>query len=92
MKTKRASIFTKLVVLGLTLYAVVSLVDLRGKLLRAEEEKQALAGAVQAQAQENAALSYEIEHSDDADTIASFARDRLGLVMPNEKIFYPSGG
>ena len=37
---------------------------------------------------ENAELEYDIEHAGDPEIIAEIARDKLGLVMPDEKIFY----
>ena len=38
--------------------------------------------------QENAELEYDIDHAGDPETIAAIAREKLGLVMPGEKIFY----
>jgi cell division protein FtsB len=40
----------------------------------------------------NAALEYDIEHSDDDEVIADIARDTLGFIYPGEKIYYDSGG
>ena len=38
--------------------------------------------------EENAALEYQIAHSEDDETKEEIARDKLGLVKPGEKIFY----
>ena len=36
----------------------------------------------------NAAVAYEIAHSDETETLESIARDRLGLVLPGETVYY----
>jgi len=38
--------------------------------------------------EENAALEYQIAHSEDDETKEEIARDKLGLVKAGEKIFY----
>ena len=88
MKLKRASIFTKIVILALAVYAVISLFNLQGKVNEALAEKSRLENEVKQLSQINAELEYEIAHSDDDSTIEDIARDKLGLVKPGEKIFY----
>lgn len=88
MKFRRASIFTKIVVLVLAVYAIVTLVSLRGRIDRAEEQTAALAAQVEDKRQSNSSLAYDIEHSGDPDVIADIARNKLGLVMPGEQVFY----
>jgi cell division protein FtsL len=34
------------------------------------------------------ALQYEIEHRNDPETIESIAREKLGLKLPGERVFY----
>ena len=36
----------------------------------------------------NAAVKYEIEHNGETETIESIARDKLGLVLPGETVYY----
>ncbi|MGN1001522.1 MAG: septum formation initiator family protein [Oscillospiraceae bacterium] len=88
MKLKKASIFTKIVILALILYAGVSLSGTKDRIARAETERAQLQEQVDAALQENAELRYDIEHAGDPETIAEIARTKLGLVMPGEKIFY----
>ena len=88
MKLKRASIFTKIVIAALAVYALISLADLQAKVTEAMTERQQLQQQLQQLSQENAELEYEIAHSDDDETIENIARDKLGLVRPGEKIFY----
>ena len=88
MKLKRASIFTKIVILALIVYATVMLVNTRQQAARAEADRAALQAQVDAMLRENAELQYDIEHADDPEVIAGIARSKLGLVKPGEKIFY----
>ena len=76
VKTKKASLLTKLVVLALLIGAATAQSDL------AEAEAQ-----VAAQKQVNADLSDAVENSDDPDRQADIARGKLGLVEPGEYIF-----
>ena len=88
MKLKRASIFTKIAILALIVYATVMLVNTRQQAARAEADRAALQAQVDAMLRENAELQYDIEHADDPEIIAGIARSKLGLVKPGEKIFY----
>lgn len=91
MKLRKASIFVKIVILALAGYAIVSMMSLKVKLAEAESYREDLVKAVAQMEQENAGLRYDIEHSSDDETIADIAREKLGLVMPGEKIFYDIG-
>jgi len=53
------------------------------KLARAEAER-----LVQEQAAKNDDLQYIIDHGNEDAIIEDIARDKLGLVMPGEKVFY----
>ena len=88
MKFKRASIFTKIVILALIVYATVLLTDTRSQIREAEAHQAQLQTRVDALLQENAALRYDIDHAGDEEIIAEIARGKLGLVLPGEKIFY----
>ena len=88
---KRQGIATKLVVVILIVYAVVTLINLQTRIDDAEREKAALAAAVADKSATNEALRYEIEHSGDPATLEEVARDKLGLVLPGEQIFYDIG-
>jgi len=88
LKKRKASIITKLVVLAVIGYAVVTLVSLSAKIETAESARQALQKEVEQKREQNAALAYSIEHSDEVETIKKVAREKLGLAMPGEIIFY----
>ena len=80
MKFKKASIFTKLVIAALMMYALISLVVVHQRTAQLQQ--------VSEMTQSNAELQYQIDHSDDDDMRESVAREKLGLVKPGEKIFY----
>ena len=88
MKLKRSSIFMKIVILALLVYAGISLVNSKNRIALAEADRASLQSRVEAVQRENAELEYDIAHAGDPDTIASIARAKLGLVLPGEKIFY----
>lgn len=91
MKTKKAGLLTKIVVLALLIYMSITLLDLRSQIRTAEAERDARQQAVNEQLQTNAALSGMLEQSDDPSALEDIARDRLGLVKPGEKVFYDIG-
>ena len=88
MKFKRASIFSKIVIVLLVVYACVSLIRTRTQITQARQEQVQVQQQVTDLTQENAEISYDIEHAGDDSTIESIARTKLGLVKPGEKIFY----
>ena len=91
MKTKKAGLLTKLVVLALLIYLSITLLDLRGQIREAEAERDARQQEVDQQLQTNLALSSMLEKSEDPEALEDLARDRLDLVKPGEKVFYDVG-
>lgn len=88
MKLKRAGIITKVLLLAIVLYAAVRLAMVHSETKRLEAQISQLEQQTQQLTEENAALEYQIEHSEDDETKEEIARDKLGLVKPGEKIFY----
>lgn len=88
MKLKRSSIFTKIVILALIVYGAVMLINTRNQVAAAEADRAALQARVDEMAQKNAELEYDIVHAGDPEIIADVARNKLGLVLPGEKVFY----
>jgi len=91
MKLKRTGILTKVVILVLAAYIIVSLLAVKSKVAQAEAYRAELEEQLSLAEQENAGLLYAIEHSTDDATIEDVAREKLGLVKPGEKIFYDIG-
>ena len=90
MKLKKAGIITKIVVIALLIYGLVTLVVLSGKIGDIKAEQNLLRQEAQELEIRNAELDYAIEHSTDDDVISDIARDELGLVQPDEQVFYDS--
>jgi cell division protein FtsL len=87
MKTKRAGLSTKLVLLILMLAVALALLSVRARLEQAQEQLDAVKLQVQAQTGINEALRQDIAQSDSAQNVADIAREKLDLVEPDEKVF-----
>ncbi len=90
MKIRRFGIVIIMALVFVTLmgYAVVSLSKMNTRIAEAEKARDALAAEAQALAVENASLEYEIEHCTDLDMIEKVAREKLGLILPGEIVYY----
>ena len=88
MKRKKSSILTKIIIAALLIYASVTLVTLFAKIESAQAGQEQLKAEVADTAAEVAEMEYAIENKSDADVIEDVARDKLGLVMPDEEIYY----
>ena len=88
MKLKKAGIITKAVIIALVIYALTSLVTVRGRVAEAEREKQALEEQVSQILQSNGELQHQIDRGAQEEAIEEIARNKLGLVYPGERIFY----
>jgi cell division protein FtsL len=91
MKRAGTGILTVLVIGGLIVYACIALSNMRSKVAQADKTEAELRAQIEQIQEENAALQYAIDNQDDPDTIEDIARDKLGLVMPDEQIFYDAG-
>ena len=91
MKLRRINWMTALVIVGLIAYACIALMNMRTKVAAANETEAELRRQVEQIQEENAGLQYAIDNQYDPKTIEDIAREKLGLVMPDEKIFYDSG-
>ena len=91
MKFRRAGFFTTLVILGLIVYACMTLAGMRQRIAAAAETEAALRERVAQMQEDNALLQYDIDHADEPDVIAGIARQKLGLVTDDEIIFYDGG-
>lgn len=90
MKLKRAGTGTKILILVLLAAAATALLSLRARLDQAQADRAELARQVQVQQEENAALADDIAHSGDPDYLEDIARDKLGLLEPDEIVFADS--
>lgn len=92
-RRKRASGFlTGVLLLVLLLGVGVQLYRMQDKLKTAREEEAALAAQIAEVQAENDALLEDLERADDPELMQDIARQELGMVMQNEKVFYVYGG
>ncbi len=91
MRFRSAGWLTGLVIAGLLAYGCISLMNMKSKVDEAAKTEAQLQSQIEAIQEANASLQYAIENQDDPDTIEDIARDKLGLVMPDERIFYDTG-
>ncbi len=88
MKLKKSSIVVKIIIAVLAVQAVLSIVSIRSKVDTAEHDREVLASEVKKLEAANAAIDHEIQNSENEDTIENIARDKLGLVLPGEVVYY----
>jgi len=91
MKLKKAGIITKIVIIAIVIYASVTLISLRRQIADASARQETLQQQIAEMEAANAELEYALEHSSDEDVLAGIARDELGLVGADEKVFYDNG-
>lgn len=88
---KKAGIAIILLCLALMGFALFSLVNAKTELRRLNEQAETMRQEVQAATEENAALEYKIEHSDDPEVMEQVIREQFGYVKPGDKVFYDTG-
>jgi len=87
IKTKRAGLVTKLVVLILLLYVAVTLWNLNLRISQAKGDVSSLTQQLDTQKQQNTELSEALENSNDPEHRKDIARQKRGLLEPGEKVF-----
>ncbi|MBR3076760.1 MAG: septum formation initiator family protein [Oscillospiraceae bacterium] len=90
MRFKKTSFWTKLLLLIVVIYAVVTLVDLQDRISSANAEIAALEEQVLYAEQENALVEQELADFGSDRSITKLARSRLGMVEVGEIVFYDS--
>ena len=77
----------RIVLLALMLYAAACLGSARRELYAAQGAEEALRLRLEAIEQENLAVGRKLTQGWSAEELAQLARERLGLVLPGDKIF-----
>lgn len=85
---KTASRFIGIVIAALLAYGLIRFCIVKSQVKEAEEARRTLCSEVQALREETAALESALDSPPDDREIEKLARERLGLVMPDETIFY----
>ena len=91
MGLRGAGWLTAVVLAGLMAYGCITLLNMNNKVAEATRTQTQLQAQVDEMQESNAALRYALEHREDPDIIEDIAREKLGLVMPDDMIFYDSG-
>lgn len=84
---RKSSVITKLILLAVVIYAVVTIVALQPKIDTLKAESEALSTEVLALEEANDAVRHDIKTMDTNEGIMKIARERLNLVADGELIF-----
>lgn len=86
MQTKETII--RIVLVALLVYSLLSFVSVKRETAETEKKTEELGEQLSELEKENERLIAAAKNADSDEEIRQLARDRLGLVMPGEKIFY----
>lgn len=91
MRLRKSSLITKLLILGLMVYAFATIMTLQPQISAQAEERDRLSGEVADAQQANLELQEDIAAMDTDEAIKQIARERLNLVEDGEMVFIDSG-
>ena len=86
-QSKKVGLLAKIILLILFAYMIFTLVSVRQKIADANAAVETLTQQVSDQTQTNTELSNAIENRDDPSYVEDIAREKLGLVAPNDRVF-----
>ena len=87
-RSKKIGLVVKIVLVILLVYLVLTLVNVQQQISDAHAAIDTLTQQVDEQTQANTELSNAIENRDDPSYVEDLARERLGLVGPNDRVFF----
>lgn len=90
MKLKKTSLLTKLLILVVSGFALVSLVTVQAQLIEKRKEIALLEERVMYEEQAQKELEEDIKNFGSDESIIKIARERLGMVADGEIVFYDS--
>ena len=88
LRAKKVGLLVKIALLILLAYLIITLVNVRQQIGDAHAAIETLTEHVNDQTQANTELSNAIENRNDPSYLEDVARERLGLVAPNDRVFY----
>lgn len=91
MKFKKSSLWIKLIVLVLVVYAAVTLVLLQSQVNEKREEAEALSKDIVSAQQEQQRLTDANENIDTDEGVEEIARNKLGMTFPGGITFQDAG-
>lgn len=89
---RKKSIILELAVIAAAVYVVVSLVQLQVQIGEASRKCDEVSAAYENQQLENRELQRLLESGNEEEYIERVAREQLGFVKPDEKVFYDVAG
>lgn len=92
MRLKKTSLLTKLLILAICAFALVSLVSLRGEIQEKRAQAEELRKQVMYAEQEQRELEEDMSKLGSDESIIKIASERLGMVFPGDIRFYDSDG
>lgn len=87
-RSKPVGLLVKILCLVLLIYMVLTLVSVRRQISDTKGTIESLTQQVSDQTQTNTELSNAIENRDDPSYVEDIAREKLGLVTSNDRVFY----
>lgn len=90
-QNRKKPVLPGLLLLVLLILTGVSLVRIQTQLQSARADRDAMVQRVEQQRSINAMLTADLEKAKDEDFLTDLARERLGVVTQDEKVFYDSG-
>ena len=90
MRLCKSSLITKLVILAVMIYAIVTIVTLQPKINALKSEEEALSEEVSTLQQSNLELQEDIDQLGTDASVIKIARERLNLVNDGETIYIDS--
>lgn len=91
-KKRRKSIILELAIVAAMVYVVVSLVQLQVQISEASRKCDEVSAAYEDQQLENQELQQLLDSGNEEEYIERVAREQLGFVKPDEKVFYDVAG
>lgn len=87
-QSKKVGLLGRSLLLLALIFMVVHLISVRQNIADTRAEAESLTRQVNEQIQSNTELSNAIENRDNPDFVEDIAREKLGLVSPNDRVFY----
>ena len=87
-RSKKVGLLGRILLILLLAYMIYSLINVRQEISAAKAEVEILTEQLAEQEQYNTELSNAIENRDNPDFVEDIAREKLGLVSPNDRVFY----
>ena len=88
LRAKKVGLLVKIALLILLAYLIITLVNVRQQIGDAHAAIETLTEQVNDHTPANTELSNAIENRNDPSYLEDVARERLGLVAPNDRVFY----